>query len=67
MKFEQRKINDVRKILLEFTLIQLNECVKSVETLTTMYNDIVVIDADKDLEVREVVYSKKEKYRFRKE
>lgn len=51
MKFERQKINDIRQILMDFTLIQLKESVKSMEILTTMYNDIASIDADKDLEV----------------
>lgn len=37
---------------MDFTLIQLKESVKSVELLTTMYNDVASIDVDKDLEVR---------------
>lgn len=49
--FERQKIDDIRRILMDFTLIQLKESVKSMEILTTMYNDIASIDADKDLEV----------------
>lgn len=51
VKFEQQKINDIRQILMDFTLIQLKETVKSMEILTTMYNDVASIDPDKDLEV----------------
>lgn len=36
---------------MDFTLIQLKESVRSVELLTTMYNDVASIDPDKDLEV----------------
>lgn len=51
LKFERQKLTDVRRILMDFTLIQLKESVKSVELLTTMYNDVASIDVDKDLEV----------------
>lgn len=44
-------MTDVRRILMDFTLIQLKESVKSVELLTTMYNDVASIDVDKDIEV----------------
>lgn len=51
MKFERKKISDIRQILLDFTLIQLKESVNSMEILTTMYNDIISIDANKDSKV----------------
>lgn len=37
---------------MDYTLIQLKESVKSVELLTTMYNDVASIDVDKDMEVK---------------
>lgn len=52
MRFERQKIGDIRQILLDFTLIQLKESVKSMEILTAMYNDIAAIDENKDLEVK---------------
>lgn len=52
LKFERQKLTDVRRILMDFTLIQLKESVKSVELLTTMYNDVASIDVDKDMEVK---------------
>lgn len=52
MKFEKKKIGDIRQILLDFTLIQLKESMNSMEILTTMYNDITSISVDKDLMVR---------------
>lgn len=51
LKFERQKVTDIRRILMDFTLIQLKESVKSVELLTAMYNDAASIDVDKDLEV----------------
>lgn len=36
---------------MDFTLIQMKESVKKMEILTAMYNGIVAIDVDKDLEV----------------
>lgn len=51
MKFERQKIDDIRRILLDLTMIQLKESVNSMNILTSMYNDIAAIDADKDLEV----------------
>lgn len=57
MRFERQKIGDIRQILLDFTLIQLKESVKSMEMLTTMYNDIAAIDETKDLEVNTIVVS----------
>lgn len=57
MRFERQKIGDIRHILLDFTLIQLKESVKSMEMLTTMYNDIAAIDETKDLEVNTIVVS----------
>lgn len=51
MKFERKRIIDIRQILLDLTLIQIKENVKSMEILTAMYNDVVAIDANKDLEV----------------
>lgn len=53
LKFERQKLTDIRRILMDFTLIQLKESVKSVELLTTMYNDVASIDVDKDIEVNE--------------
>lgn len=52
MKFERQKISDMRQILLDFTMIQLKDCIKSMEILTEVYNDVSAIDADKDLQVR---------------
>lgn len=46
-------MTDVRRILMDFTLIQLKESVKSVELLTAMYNDVASIDVDKDMEVNQ--------------
>lgn len=57
MRFERQKIGDIRQIMLDFTLIQLKESVKSMEMLTTMYNDIAAIDETKDLEVITIVVS----------
>lgn len=57
MRFERQKIGDIRQIMLDFTLIQLKESVKSMEMLTTMYNDIAAIDETKDLEVIAIVVS----------
>lgn len=57
MRFERQKIGDIRQILLDFTFIQLKESVKSMEMLTTMYNDIAAIDENKDLEVNTIVVS----------
>lgn len=51
MQFERKRITDTRQILIDLTLIQMKENVKSLEILTAMYNDVVAIDADKDLEV----------------
>lgn len=51
LKFERQKLTDIRRILMDFTLINLKESVKSVELLTAMYNDVASIDVDKDLEV----------------
>lgn len=51
LKFERQKLTDIRRILMDFTMIQLKESVKSVELLTTMYNDVASIDVDKDMEV----------------
>lgn len=56
LKFERQKLTDVRRILMDFTLIQLKESVKSVELLTTMYNDVASIDVDKDLEVKKIQF-----------
>lgn len=50
--FERQKLEDVKKLLLDLTMIQLKEQVKSMEILTATYQDIAAIDVDKDLEVR---------------
>ncbi|XP_031619179.1 protein FAM92A-like [Contarinia nasturtii] len=60
IKFELQKVHDIREILLEFTLIQLKENVKSMEMLTSMYNDIVAIDTEKDVEEFEQKFLNKE-------
>lgn len=52
LRFERQKIVDIRQMLLDFTLIQLKEAVKSMEILTTMYNDVAAIDEDVDVQVR---------------
>lgn len=62
MKFERKRITDIRQILLDLTLIQIKENVKSMEILTTMYNDVVAIDVDRDLEVS-IVCIKSDKYK----
>lgn len=49
--FEKQRITDIRQILLDFTLIQLKESVKSMEILTSAYNHVIAIDVEKDLEV----------------
>lgn len=48
--FEQRKIEDIKQIMLDFTLIQLKQHVKSMEILSATYQDIVAIDVDKDVD-----------------
>lgn len=52
LRFERQKISDIRQMLLDFTLIQLKESVKSMEILTTMYNDVAAIDENMDVQVR---------------
>ena len=52
LRFERQKIADIREMLLEFTLIQLKESVKSMEILTAMYNDVAAIDENMDVQVR---------------
>lgn len=52
LKFERQKLSDIRQILMDFTLIQLKETVASMEILSSMYNEIAAIDADRDLVVR---------------
>lgn len=48
--FEQRKIEDIKQILLDLTLIQLKQHVKSMEILSATYQDIAAIDVTKDIE-----------------
>lgn len=48
--FEQRKIEDIKQIMLDLTLIQLKQHVKSMEILSATYQDIVAIDVDKDVD-----------------
>lgn len=52
LRFERQKIADIREMLLDFTLIQLKESVKSMEILTAMYNDVAAIDENMDVQVR---------------
>lgn len=52
LKFERQKISDIRQILMDFTLIQLKETVASMDILSSMYNEIAAIDADRDVVVR---------------
>lgn len=49
--FERQKIGDLREILLNFTLIQMQENVKALEILTEAHRNIVAISIDEDLEV----------------
>lgn len=48
--FEQRKIEDIKQIMLDLTLIQLKQHVKSMEILSATYQDIAAIDVDKDID-----------------
>lgn len=50
--FERQKIGDLREILLDFTLIQMQENVKALEILTEAHRHIADISVDDDLEVR---------------
>lgn len=49
--FERQKIGDLREILLNFTLIQMQENVKALEILTEAHRSIADISIDGDLEV----------------
>lgn len=48
--FERRKMEDIKQILLDLTLIQLKQHVKSMEILSATYQDIVAIDVDRDID-----------------
>lgn len=50
--FERQKIGDLREILLDFTLIQMQENVKALEILTEAHRHISDISVDDDLEVK---------------
>lgn len=50
LTFEQRKIDDLKQIMLDFILIQLKQHVKSMEILSATYQDIVAIDVTKDVD-----------------
>lgn len=49
--FELQKLQDTKRILLDFMAIQLKQHVKAVEILSATYQDIIDIDEEKDLEV----------------
>lgn len=51
ISFERQKIGDLREILLDFTLIQMQENVKALEILTEAHGHIADISIDDDLEV----------------
>lgn len=51
LNFERQKISDIRQILMDFTLIQMKECAKTMEIFTAVYNDIAAIDVEKDVDV----------------
>lgn len=48
--FEQRKIEDIKQIMLDLTLIQIKQHVKSMEILSATYQDIIAIDVHKDID-----------------
>lgn len=51
ISFERQKIGDLREILLDFTLIQMQENVKALEILTVAHEHIAEISVDDDLAV----------------
>lgn len=50
-RFEMQKILDVKTILLNLTAIQLKQHARAIELLSAAYQDIAVIDEEKDVEV----------------
>lgn len=49
--FEQRKLQDVKQILMDFILIQLKTHTSATEVLSSVYRDIAEIDEKADLQV----------------
>lgn len=56
LSFERQKIGDLRQILLDFTLIQMQENVKALEILTEAHRHITDISIDDDLDVRFILF-----------
>lgn len=50
--FEQRKLHDLKSVLLDFVTVELSFHTKALELLTKAYQDVAAIDEVKDLEVR---------------
>ncbi|EFN76866.1 protein FAM92A isoform X2 [Harpegnathos saltator] len=48
--FEQRKLHDLKSILLDFVTVELSFHTKALELLTKAYQDVMAIDEVKDLE-----------------
>lgn len=52
INFEQQKLQDFKKILLDLTLIQMKWHAKSIDILTAVYDDVASIDIANDLKVK---------------
>lgn len=50
--FEQRKLHDLKSVLLDFVTVELSFHTRALELLTKAYQDVAAIDEAKDLEVR---------------